>query len=78
MSETKHLKPSFFWKLLGYKGGSINISEKGITLHKNNKKYFIENHSFVKTSQIKERLFGFDLVFKTTEGQINLGHFLET
>ena len=73
MSETKHLIPSFFWKLLGYKGGSINISEKGITLHKNNKKYFIENHTFVKNSQIKERLFGFDLVFKTTEGQIKFG-----
>nr|MBT6355069.1 UvrD-helicase domain-containing protein [Pelagibacteraceae bacterium] len=73
MSETKHLTPGFFWKLLGYKGGSINISEKGITLHKNNKKYFIENHSFVKKSQIKERLFGFDLVFKTTEGQIKFG-----
>ena len=48
MSETKHLTLGFFWKLLGYKGGSINISEKGITLNKNNKKYFIDNHSFVK------------------------------
>jgi len=26
MSETKHLTPSFFWKLLGYKGGSIKKS----------------------------------------------------
>ena len=73
MSETKHLTPGFFWRLLGYKGGSLNISEKGITLNKNKKTYFIENHSFVKKSQIKERLFGFDLVFNANEGQVKFG-----
>ena len=73
MSETKHLTPGFFWRLLGYKGGSLNISEEGITLNKNKKTYFIENHSFVKKSQIKERLFGFDLVFNANEGQVKFG-----
>ncbi|SVD30912.1 uncharacterized protein METZ01_LOCUS383766, partial [marine metagenome] len=34
MSETKHLTPGLLWRLLGFKGGSINISEKGITLNK--------------------------------------------
>ena len=33
MSETKHLTPGFFWRLLGYKGGSLNISENGIKSH---------------------------------------------
>jgi DNA helicase IV len=73
MSETKHLTLGFFWKLIGCKGGSINISEKGITLNKNNKRYFVDNHSFVKKGQIKERLFGFDLVFNTNEGQVKFG-----
>ena len=40
MAETKHLTPGLLWRLLGFKGGSINISEKGITLNKDNKSHF--------------------------------------
>ena len=61
MSKTKHLTPGFFWRLLGYKGGSLNISEKGITLNKDNKSYFIDNHSLLKRGEIREAWFAFDV-----------------
>jgi len=78
MSETKHLNPGFFWRLLGFKGGSISISKKGITLNKNNKSYFIDNYSFVNKGLIKEKIFGFDLVFQTKEGEIKFGPLSKT
>jgi hypothetical protein len=31
MSETKQLTPGLFWRLLGFKGDSIDISEKAKT-----------------------------------------------
>ena len=73
MSETKHLTPGLLWRLLGFKGGSINISEKGITLNKDNKSYFIDNHSLLKRGVIKEAWFAFDLVFQTPEGEVKFG-----
>ena len=73
MSETKHLTPGLFWRLLGFKGGSIDISEKGITLNKDNKSYFIDNHSLLKRGEIREAWFAFDLVFNTPEGEVKFG-----
>lgn len=73
MAETKHLIPGPFWRLLGFKGGSIDISEKGITLHKSDKSYFIDNHAFLKKGFAKEGWFSFDLTFNTTEGEIKFG-----
>ena len=62
MAETKHLIPGLFWRLLGFKGGSIDIIEKGITLHKSDKSYFIDNHTFVKKGfQLNHRLLHFGL-----------------
>jgi len=65
MAETKHLIPGLFWRLLGFKGGSIDISKKGITLHKSDKSYFIDNHAFVKKGFITGGWPSF-LVFNTT------------
>jgi DNA helicase-4 len=72
MSESKQLNPSWFWRLLGFKSGSIDISEKGITLHKDNKNYFIDNHSFVKKGLVTGGWPSF-LVFNTTEGEVKFG-----
>ena len=55
---------------------ALEKENRFINFLENNKKkktYFIENHSFVKKSQIKERLFGFDLVFTANEGQVKFG-----
>ena len=69
MAETKHLIPGLFWRLLGFKGGSIDISEKGITLHKSDKSYFIDNHAFAKKGfQLNHRL----LHFLVTIGPIKI------
>jgi TPR repeat protein len=73
MAETKHLIPGLFWRLLGFKGGSIDISEKGITLHKDNKSYFIDNHSFVKKGIVERGLLGSKLIFNTTKGKVPFG-----
>ena len=73
MAETKHLIPGLFWRLLGFKGGSIDISEKGVTLHKSDKSYFIDNHSFVKKGIVERGLLGSKLIFNTTKGKIPFG-----
>ena len=73
MVETKHLIPGLFWRLLGFKGGSIDISEKGVTLHKSDKSYFIDNHSFVKKGIVERGLLGSKLIFNTTKGKIPFG-----
>jgi len=73
MAETKHLIPGLFWRLLGFKGGSIDISEKGITLHKSDKSYFIDNHSFIKKGIVERGLLGSKLIFNTTKGKIPFG-----
>jgi len=73
MSKSKQLNPSWFWKILGFKGGSIEISEKGVTLHKSDKSYFIDNHSFVKKSRVEENLIFYSLVFDTSEGEVRFG-----
>ena len=73
MSNSKQLNPSWFWKILGFKGGSIEISEKGVTLHKSDKSYFIDNHSFVKKSRVEENLIFDSLVFDTSEGEVRFG-----
>ena len=72
MPRRKHLIPGAFWRFLGFKSGSIDISEKGITLHKSDKSYFIDNHAFVKKGFVKEGWPSF-LVFNTTEGEIPFG-----
>ena len=73
MPERKHLIPGVFWRLLGFKGGSIDISKKGVTLHKNGKSYFIDNHSFVKKGLIQRSLLRSTLVFNTTQGEVKFG-----
>ena len=73
MSKSKQLNPSWFWKILGFKGGSIEVSEKGVTLHKSDKSYFIDNHSFVKKSRVEENLIFYSLVFDTSEGEVRFG-----
>ena len=78
MLETKNLKPNFFWRLLGYKTGSISISKEGVTLKSNKKSYFIDNYSFVKKMVIKNRLFGVDLVFKAKKTEIKFGPISKT
>jgi len=72
MPRKKHLIPGLFWRLLGFKSGSIDISEKGITLHKSDKSYFIDNHAFVKKGFVKKGWPSF-LVFNTTQGEITFG-----
>jgi hypothetical protein len=71
-TETKHLVPGLLWRLLGFKGGSIDISKKGITLHKSDKSYFIDNHAFVKKGFITGGWPSF-LVFNTTQGEVKFG-----
>ena len=71
-TETKHLVPGLLWRLLGFKGGSIDISKKGITLHKSDKSYFIDNHAFVKKGLITGGWPSF-LVFNTTQGEVKFG-----
>jgi hypothetical protein len=58
---------------LGFKGGSIEVSEKGVTLHKSDRSYFIDNHSFVKKSRVEENLIFYSLVFDTPEGEVRFG-----
>jgi DNA helicase-4 len=73
MSKSKQLNPNWFWRMLGFKGGSIKVTEKGVTLHKSDRSYFIDNHSFVKKSRVEENLIFYSLVFDTSEGEVRFG-----
>ena len=73
IGKVKKLTPSLFWRLLGIEGGSIEISDNGVMLHKSGKSHFIDNHSFVKKSKVEENLFFYSLVFDTSEGAVKFG-----
>ena len=75
--ESKQLNPSWFWKILGFKGGSIEVSEKGVTLHKSDRSYFIDNHSFVKKSRVEKNIIFCSLVFNTSKGEVRFGKLTE-
>lgn len=77
MSESKQLNSNWFWSLLGFKGGSITVSEKGIILKKSNKSYFIDNHSFVKKVMVEENIIFYSLIFDTSEGEVRFGKLTE-
>jgi DNA helicase-4 len=62
---------------LGFKGGSIEVSEKGVTLHKSDRSYFIDNHSFVKKSRVEKNIIFCSLVFNTSKGEVRFGKLTE-
>jgi len=72
-TNTQDLDPGWIWKLLGFSKAAVSINSKGITLQKKDASFFINNKDFLEEGFIRTRLFSYELVFKSSSGEVAFG-----